>query len=86
MSSFGSASPASSAGSPPSLTGDGEATSRQERDALLLELRSAGLSYKDIKAEGGFREAESTLRGRIRMLTKEKSMRVRKPKWERGDV
>ena len=44
------------------------------------------MSYKDIRREGGFTEAESTLRGRYRTLTKDKAERVRKPEWEDNDV
>lgn len=56
------------------------------RNALLIEWKRAGLSYKDIKRIGGFKEAESTLRGRFRTLTKAKEQRVRKPKWLKRDV
>jgi hypothetical protein len=56
------------------------------RNALLIEWKQAGLSYKDIKRMGGFKEAESTLRGRFRTLTKAKEHRVRKPKWQERDV
>lgn len=57
-----------------------------DRDRLLLEMRRQGYSYKEIKRQCHFKEAESTLRGRMRMLTKEKHERVRKPVWERADV
>ncbi|PKY06964.1 hypothetical protein P168DRAFT_287485 [Aspergillus campestris IBT 28561] len=56
------------------------------RNALLIEYKRRGLSYKDIKRIGGFREAESTLRGRFRTLTKAKDQRVRKPMWSEKDV
>ncbi|KAI2786075.1 hypothetical protein POX_h09842 [Penicillium oxalicum] len=56
------------------------------RNAMLIEWKKAGLSYKDIKRIGGFKEAESTLRGRFRTLTKAKEQRVRKPKWLKRDV
>lgn len=56
------------------------------RNALLIEWKRAGLSYKEIKRIGGFKEAESTLRGRFRTLTKAKEHRVRKPKWLKRDV
>ena len=56
------------------------------RDKMLLDLRRKGHSYREIKRLGRFKEAESTLRGRLRTLTKEKSERVRKPKWNRHDV
>ncbi|KAJ0421098.1 hypothetical protein BJY00DRAFT_283106 [Aspergillus carlsbadensis] len=56
------------------------------RNALLIEYKHRGLSYKDIKRIGGFKEAESTLRGRFRTLTKSKEQRVRKPQWQENDV
>ncbi|KAJ5157837.1 uncharacterized protein N7482_008937 [Penicillium canariense] len=56
------------------------------RNALLIEWKRQGLSYKDIKRIGGFKEAESTLRGRFRTLTKAKEQRVRKPKWLARDI
>ncbi|KAL2802654.1 hypothetical protein BJX63DRAFT_414526 [Aspergillus granulosus] len=56
------------------------------RNALLIEYKRQGLSYKDIKRIGGFKEAESTLRGRFRTLTKAKDQRVRKPQWQKNDV
>ena len=59
---------------------------RNTRDEYLQEARRRGLSYKEIKRRGGFTEAESTLRGRIRILSKPKEMRVRKPQWNRSDV
>jgi hypothetical protein len=56
------------------------------RNAFLIECKRRGLSYKDIKKIGGFKEAESTLRGRFRTLTKSKDQRVRKPQWQPRDV
>jgi hypothetical protein len=56
------------------------------RDAFLIDCKRRGLSYKDIKRVGGFKEAESTLRGRYRTLTKSKDQRVRKPRWLEKDV
>ncbi|KAL2870027.1 uncharacterized protein BJX67DRAFT_303673 [Aspergillus lucknowensis] len=56
------------------------------RNALLIEYKRRGLSYKDIKRIGGFKEAESTLRGRFRALTKSKEQRVRKPQWQEKDI
>ncbi|OGM40905.1 hypothetical protein ABOM_010031 [Aspergillus bombycis] len=56
------------------------------RDAFLVECKLRGLSYKDIKRIGGFKEAESTLRGRFRTLTKSKEQRVRKPQWQEKDI
>ncbi|THY61005.1 hypothetical protein D6C97_03610 [Aureobasidium pullulans] len=59
---------------------------RNTKDEYLQEARRRGLSYKEIKRRGGFTEAESTLRGRIRILSKPKEMRVRKPQWNRSDI
>ncbi|KAJ5765659.1 hypothetical protein N7520_005218 [Penicillium odoratum] len=56
------------------------------RNAFLIDCKRRGLSYKEIKRMGGFKEAESTLRGRFRTLTKSKEQRVRKPKWLERDV
>ncbi|KAL6239319.1 hypothetical protein BDW75DRAFT_227220 [Aspergillus navahoensis] len=56
------------------------------KNALLIEYKRRGLSYKDIKRIAGFKEAESTLRGRFRTLTKSKEQRVRKPQWHEKDV
>jgi hypothetical protein len=56
------------------------------RDAFLIECKRRGMSYKEIKKIGRFEEAESTLRGRFRTLTKRKDQRVRKPKWQPRDV
>ncbi|GAQ11953.1 hypothetical protein ALT_9274 [Aspergillus lentulus] len=57
----------------------------EARNAFLIECKRRGLSYKDIKRLGGFEEAESTLRGRFRTLTKSKEQRVRKPQWKDKD-
>lgn len=59
---------------------------RCERDDFLLRSKSVGMSYREIKAKGQFKEAESTLRGRFRTLTKSKDQRVRKPQWQDHDV
>jgi hypothetical protein len=59
---------------------------KDAKDALLIEWKEQGMSYKDIKAQGGFEEAESTLRGRYRTLTKPKEKRVRRPEWGERDV
>ncbi len=56
------------------------------KDQELIQWKEQGLSYKEIKARGGFSEAESTLRGRFRTLTKPKHLRVRKPEWQQKDV
>lgn len=63
-----------------------EAHHRRDRDRYLLKMREKGLSYKEIKRRGRFTEAESTLRGRVRVMTKHKSERVRKPVWTENDV
>lgn len=55
-------------------------------DEFLVNAKLSGMSYRDIRREGGFVEAESTLRGRFRTLTKTKSARVRKPRWTDNDV
>ncbi|KAK6436479.1 hypothetical protein LTR95_007330 [Oleoguttula sp. CCFEE 5521] len=59
---------------------------RRRKDDYLLSMRNRGYSYREIKRRGKFREAESTLRGRVRVLTKDKSERVRRPEWTEGDV
>ena len=56
------------------------------KDRQLIEWKNQGLSYKEIKARGGFEAAESTLRGGYRTLTKPKHLRVRKPEWPEKDV
>ncbi|KAF8471881.1 hypothetical protein BDZ91DRAFT_716737, partial [Kalaharituber pfeilii] len=61
-------------------------TSRQDNDELLVRLRDQGISYKEIKKRLNCPEAESTLRGRHRTLTKPKDARVRKPKWTQRDI
>jgi hypothetical protein len=58
----------------------------ENRDAFLVEWKRRGFSYKAIKRIGGFKEAESTLRGRFRTLTKSKDQRVRRPQWQDKDV
>ncbi|KAK4083631.1 uncharacterized protein Triagg1_1293 [Trichoderma aggressivum f. europaeum] len=63
-----------------------ESLERAEKDLFLIESRRQNISYKDIKRLGNFAEAESTLRGRYRTLTKEKKDRVRDPKWTDIDV
>nr|OQO24574.1 hypothetical protein B0A51_09731 [Rachicladosporium sp. CCFEE 5018] len=59
---------------------------RRRKDDYLLAMRNKGYSYREIKRRGKFREAESTLRGRVRVLTKDKSERVRRPEWTEGDI
>lgn len=58
----------------------------KEQNRLLLSWRSQGMSYKIIKERLGVNEAESTLRGRLRTLTKPKSQRLRRPQWMEKDV
>jgi hypothetical protein len=60
--------------------------SRNARNQYLLDMREKGFTYKEIKDSGNFDEAESTLRGRVRVLTKARSERVRKPEWTDRDV
>ena len=59
---------------------------RQDNNELLVKLRDQGVSYKEIKKRLNCPEAESTLRGRHRTLTKDKSQRVRKPVWTDSDI
>ena len=66
----------------PSATGP----ARAARDSFLLQCRAAGMSYKQLKEYGNLPEAESTLRGRYRVLTKSKQERVRCPVWTDRDV
>ncbi|KFY16722.1 hypothetical protein V492_01130 [Pseudogymnoascus sp. VKM F-4246] len=61
-------------------------TTRSTKDAFLIASKQAGMSYRAIRIAGNFSEAESTLRGRYRTLTKVKEERVRKPEWTEGDV
>ena len=67
----------------PQLAADEDRTAK---DRFLLEKRLEGMSYKDIRIRGGFSEAESTLRGRHRTLTKTREARVRRPEWTDIDV
>lgn len=59
---------------------------RDAKDEFLVRSKQAGMSYKEIRRKGKFTEAESTLRGRFRTLTKRKADRVRKPEWNDNDV
>ncbi|KAI6856100.1 hypothetical protein KC343_g13636 [Hortaea werneckii] len=63
---------------------DSAARHKWEDDLLLREWKK-GTPYRRIKAIGNFKVAESTLRGRIRTLTKDKSERVRRPEWTAED-
>lgn len=65
---------------------DDATCTRQDNNDLLVKLRDQGVSYKEIKKRLNCPEAESTLRGRHRTLTKDKSQRVRKPIWTEGDI
>ncbi|KKY37737.1 hypothetical protein UCDDA912_g02251 [Diaporthe ampelina] len=58
---------------------------RSERDEFLVQSKLAGMTYKEIRKQGNFTEAESTLRGRFRTLTKPKEARVRKPEFQEID-
>ncbi|KAL7920918.1 hypothetical protein ACQKWADRAFT_328159 [Trichoderma austrokoningii] len=59
---------------------------RKIKDRYLVESRRNRVSYKLIKMLGRFSEAESTLRGRYRTLTKRKEDRLRDPKWKPIDI
>jgi len=59
---------------------------RSLRDEFLVRSKLEGMTYKEIRRKGGFIEAESTLRGRFRTLTKHRDARVRKPEWTENDV
>ncbi|KAI1618274.1 hypothetical protein EDD36DRAFT_459927 [Exophiala viscosa] len=56
------------------------------KDTLLLRCKAQGMSYRQIKELGKFEEAESTLRGRYRALTKPREARLRKPEWGEREV
>ncbi|KAM6527813.1 hypothetical protein FALCPG4_008853 [Fusarium falciforme] len=64
----------------------GPMASRASRDQYLIDRRADGYTYREIKQAGGYAEAEPTLRGRWRTLTKEPEQRLRKPKWEQHDL
>ncbi|KAJ4329424.1 hypothetical protein N0V84_000058 [Fusarium piperis] len=61
-------------------------SSSSSRDDYLKTCRELGFSYRQIKEVGGFTEAESTLRGRYRTLTKPANARVRHPTWKQDDI
>ncbi|KAI0425935.1 hypothetical protein F5Y09DRAFT_334564 [Xylaria sp. FL1042] len=67
----------------PSSSVDAE---RDAKNRFLVEAKLAGMTYSEIRRKGGFTEAESTLRGRFRTLTKNKEQRVRKPEWQDKDI
>lgn len=62
------------------------ANMRKSKDDFLVQCKQAGMSYKEIRAMGRFMEAESTLRGRYRTLTKARHERLRRPQWQVRDV
>ncbi|TDZ23589.1 hypothetical protein Cob_v003532 [Colletotrichum orbiculare MAFF 240422] len=62
------------------------ASERSAKDEYLLKAKREGLTYREIRVKGNFSEAESTLRGRYRTLTKSKEERVRKPEWTDNDI
>ncbi|KAJ4303944.1 hypothetical protein N0V88_001545 [Collariella sp. IMI 366227] len=59
---------------------------RTIKDEFLIRQKQRGVTYKEIRRMGGFTEAESTLRGRYRTLTKVREARVRKPEWAEKDL
>ncbi|QKX54070.1 uncharacterized protein TRUGW13939_01153 [Talaromyces rugulosus] len=59
---------------------------KAKKNTYLLEGKKRGLSYRKIKEFGEISDAESTLRGRYRMLTKTADERVRRPVWEEKDL
>ncbi|TVY78156.1 hypothetical protein LSUE1_G005731 [Lachnellula suecica] len=72
--------------SPQTSTNAQAAHHRDAKDDFLVRSKLAGMSYKAIREQGKFTEAESTLRGRFRTLTKHKTARVRKPEWTDSDI
>ncbi|KAI2469274.1 hypothetical protein F4781DRAFT_431475 [Annulohypoxylon bovei var. microspora] len=60
--------------------------SRTAKDEFLVRSKREGMTYREIRRKGNFSEAESTLRGRFRTLTKDKDARVRKPEWRDNDI
>ncbi|KAK3939305.1 hypothetical protein QBC46DRAFT_263540 [Diplogelasinospora grovesii] len=86
-----SATPSSFSSSSSSHFGDTDAglsgtDDRSAKDDFLVRSKQAGMTYKEIRRRGRFSEAESTLRGRFRTLTKAKEERVRKPEWSTADL
>ncbi|ESZ90601.1 hypothetical protein SBOR_9009 [Sclerotinia borealis F-4128] len=59
---------------------------RSAQNGFLVNSRRAGMSYRTIRTKGKFTDAESTLRGRFRTLTKDKKDRVRRPEWTDNDL
>ncbi|UPL01562.1 hypothetical protein LCI18_012496 [Fusarium solani-melongenae] len=60
--------------------------SRESRDQYLIDRRADGFTYREIKDAGAYKEAEATLRGRWRTLTKDPEQRLRRPVWEQNDL
>ncbi|KAI1494792.1 hypothetical protein F5X96DRAFT_665477 [Biscogniauxia mediterranea] len=56
------------------------------KDEFLVTKKLEGMTYREIRTQGNFSEAESTLRGRFRTLTKRREDRVRKPEWQDNDI
>lgn len=77
---------ATSAASNASGSDEPSLPTRSEKDEFLVKHKQAGMTYREIRKKGGFTEAESTLRGRFRTLTKPKEARVRKPEFQEIDV
>ncbi|KAK3369400.1 hypothetical protein B0T24DRAFT_360078 [Lasiosphaeria ovina] len=65
---------------------NGSDRDRDAKNEFLIQGRRVGMKYREIRAQGGFTEAESTLRGRWRALTKSREKRVRKPEWSDKDL
>ena len=60
---------------------------RKHNDKVLLVGKQKGETYKEIRMKLiGECPAESTLRGRYRVLTKALNDRVRRPTWTKSDV
>ncbi|KAH6838484.1 hypothetical protein B0I37DRAFT_439558 [Chaetomium sp. MPI-CAGE-AT-0009] len=72
--------------SPPNVGELARFPDRTSRDDFLVKHKQMGFTYKEIRRLGGFIEAESTLRGRYRTLTKSREARVRKPEWSEKDT
>ncbi|KAK7701685.1 hypothetical protein SLS64_010133 [Diaporthe eres] len=80
-----SSSKAASSARPKGAAEESVTPPRSEKDEYLVQSKLAGMTYKEIRKNGGFTEAESTLRGRFRTLTKPKEARVRKPEFQEID-
>lgn len=78
--------PITAAGTQIALDAPSNKEGRRAKDDFLLKCRARGMTYREIKEAGNLQEAESTLRGRHRVLTKNKSERIRKPSWTQDDV